>query len=204
MQNTADLYSEKIIENGADYQGDDRILNMFWERDERALETVAERYGRYCWSVAYGILKNREESDDCVNETYLKLWESIPPNRPDNLKAYIARIAKNIALNALRSLQTQSRGGGELTVVLDELSECVASSDNVEQKAINKELIKAINKFLKTLPQKKRDIFVLRYWYVMSISDIAKRYGCSENSVSVTISRTRKTLTEFLRKRGMI
>lgn len=204
MQNTAELYSKKITENEVNRLDDDRLLELFRNRDERALSAVTEKYGRYCSSVAYGILKNREDAEECVNDAYLKLWESIPPNCPDNLKAYAARVTKNLALNLLKNDRTEKRGGGELAMVFEELSECVAGTDNVEKTVLEKELIEAVNKFLKTLPQKKRDIFVLRYWYTLSVTDIAKRYGCSENSVSVTINRTRKALTEFLRKRGMI
>lgn len=204
MQNTAELYSKKITENEVNRLDDDRLLELFRNRDERALSAVTEKYGRYCSSVAYGILKNREDAEECVNDAYLKLWESIPPNCPDNLKAYAARVTKNLALNLLKNDRTEKRGGGELAMVFEELSECVAGTDNVEKTVLEKELIEAVNKFLKTLPQKKRDIFVLRYWYTLSVTDIAKRYGCTENSVSVTINRTRKALTEFLRKRGMI
>lgn len=181
---------------------DSEIIELFNSRDERALSATDSKYGRYCTAVAMNILGNRQDAEECLNDTLLKAWESIPPAKPDNLPGYLARITKNISLNRYRSTHTEKRGSGGVNSVYEELSECIPDRNNVERNYEHKELIKAINAFLTKLALDKRDIFVLRYWYCMSVSEVAARVGVSENRAAVELFRTRKKLVKYLEKRG--
>lgn len=186
------------------YITDKEIIEMFNRRDERALSEMQQKYGKYCTAVAVNILKNREDAELAVNDALMRLWERIPPERPDNLAGFAAKTTKFICLNRYTMEHTQKRGANETRLILDELSECIPSGVNVEGAFERKELIAAINTFVSGLPQKKRNIFILRYWYRMSVKDISKRIGISENSISVIILRIRKKLTENLKRRGML
>lgn len=183
---------------------DSEIVEMFERRDERALAEVQSKYGRYCAAVAMNILKNREEADLAVNDALMRLWEKIPPAKPNNLAGFAAKTTKLLCLNRYSSEHAQKRGACENDLILDELSECIASGDNVERAFEEKELIRAVNAFVGTLPKRKRDMFVLRYWYRMSIKDLSQRLGLSENNIAVTIGRTRKKLIEYLKRRDLL
>lgn len=183
---------------------DSEIVEMFERRDERALAEVQSKYGRYCAAVAMNILKNREEADLAVNDALMRLWEKIPPAKPTNLAGFAAKTTKLLCLNRYSSEHAQKRGACENDLILDELSECIASGDNVERAFEEKELIRAVNAFVGTLPKRKRDMFVLRYWYRMSIKDLSQRLGLSENNIAVTIGRTRKKLIEYLKRRDLL
>lgn len=186
------------------YLNDREIIEMFNRRDERALREVQCKYGKYCAAVAVNILKNREEADLAVNDALMRLWERIPPEKPENLAGFAAKTTKLLCLNRYTKEHSQKRGSNETDLILDELSECIASSRNVEREFEHKELIAEINAFVGTLPQKKRDMFILRYWYRISLKDLSARLGASENSIAVNISRIRKKLMEHLKRRDMI
>lgn len=181
---------------------DSEIIELFFARDEKAVSAAHEKYGRYCGAVANNILKNREDSEECVNDALMKAWECIPPERPRDLGAYLARLAKNISLNRLEASQAEKRGGGEVPLIFDELSECIPDSTNVERTFEQSELVAAVKDFLRTLKAPKRDLFLLRYWYCLSVSEAASRVGISDNNAAVTLQRTRKKLLEYLRKKG--
>ena len=181
---------------------DSEIIELFFSRDEKAISAAHDKYGRYCGAVALNILKNREDSEECVNDALLKAWESIPPERPRNLAGYLARITKNLGLNRLEASQAEKRGGGEVPLIFDELSECIPDSANVERTFEQSELVAAVKDSLGTLKAPKRDLFLLRYWYCLSVSEAANRAGISENNAAVTLQRTRKKLLEYLRKKG--
>lgn len=181
---------------------DNEIIELFNSRDERAISAASSKYGRYCSAVAMNILGNRQDAEECLNDTLLKAWESIPPAKPDNLPGYLAKITKNISLNRYRSTHTEKRGSGSMDSVYEELAECIPDKNNVERNYEHKELIEAINAFLAKLSSDKRDIFVLRYWYCMSVSEVAARVGMSENRAAVELFRTRKKLVKYLEKRG--
>lgn len=183
---------------------DGEIVSLFFERDEKALSAVSRKYGSYCSAIVQSILKNRQDTEECLNDTWFKAWESIPPAKPRNLGGFLAKIAKNISINRYNSSHTDKRGGGELPLVLDELEGCVADNSSVEQAYEHKVLVGAVNDFLRTLTRDKRDIFVLRYWYCVSVSDIAGRMGLSRGNVSTTLTRTRRALYAYLEKRGFI
>lgn len=189
------------IRGGGDIMEDDsKIIQLFWERSEAALVAVSEKYGRYCKAVARNILGNEQAADECFNDTLLELWEAIPPNRPKHLPAFICQITRNNALDTVRESTAQKRGSGELDAVLDELYD-VASDYSVERVAEQHEILAAINKFLRHLPDKKQKVFVMRYWYCYSVSEIAQIVGITEANVYNVLKRIRKKLLEYLKKR---
>lgn len=183
---------------------DQEIIQLYLARDQRALSATARKYGNYCAAIARNILGNQEDVEECVNDTYLKAWNSIPPTVPTMLSAFLARITRNLAFNKYKHDHVRKRGQGEVAVVLDELAECVSGSQNVEQEIDRRELVAAIQVFLDGLTAQKRNIFVCRYWYSDSISSIAKRYGMTENHVSVILNRTRFQLKTYLTERGYL
>lgn len=143
---------------------DREIVNLYWERNSNAIKETASKYGGYCKAIAKNILGNNEDAEECVNDTYLNTWNSIPPNRPNVLSTYLGKITRNLSFDRFRQRHADKRGGGEIELVLDELGECVSGADSVEQEVEKKELIRAINSFLDTLSQEKCNIFLCRYW----------------------------------------
>ncbi len=178
------------------------IVELFFDRSEQAILETGKKYGRYCHTIAYNILRNKEDAEECVNDTYLKAWNSIPPKRPNRLQTYLGKITRNLALNKLEQSTAQKRGKGQVPLVLDELAECIpdtkSSTDIVEDMYV-KELLDC---FLDALPTETRIIFIRRYWYMSSVKDIAREYKLTESNVTVTLFRTRKKLKEFLEKEG--
>ena len=186
-------------QNGA--TDDSKILELFWKRDESALSAVSKKYGRYCKSVARNIIGNEQAAEEIVNDTLMELWEVIPPNSPKHLGAFVCEVTRNNALDAVREMKAQKRGSGELNMVLDELFD-VASDYSVERIAEQHELLELVNKFLGKLPDRKRKVFVLRYWYCYSTSEISQIVGMSEANVYNVLKRVRKSLLEYLEKRS--
>ena len=182
---------------------DTEIIALYWARDERAVSETAEKYGRYCHSVAYRILQNKEDSEECVNDTYTGAWNTIPPHRPELFSAFLAKITRRISLNRLRSKTTERRGGGQYTVTLEELTECIPSSLSAEDTLETHELTRIINKFLDGLPTDERRVFLCRYWYLDPIKDIAKRFSFGESKVKMMLKRTREKLLIHLEKEGI-
>ena len=181
---------------------DAKIVQMYFDRNEQAIPATADKYGNYCTSIANNILGNHEDAEECVNDTYLNTWNAIPPHRPKMLSTFLGKIVRNLAFNRYKHNTADKRGGGEITAVLDELAGCVSRNDNVEQIYEHKELIAAINGFLGTLPAEKRNIFVCRYWYTDSISNIAARYNMTYAAVSMELNRLRTKLHNYLTERG--
>ena len=181
---------------------DAKIVQLYWDRNEQAIPATADKYGNYCASIAKNILGNHEDAEECVNDTYLNAWNSMPPHRPSILSTFLGKITRNLSLNRYKHNTADKRGGGQATVVLDEIAEFVSDTDSVEQEIDRKELVKALDDFLDRLPANKKNIFVCRYWYFDSISDIAIRFGITENNVSVTLNRLRLKLHNYLLERG--
>lgn len=181
---------------------DCEIIRLFFERDEKALRETQKKFGAYCRSIAFNILNNSEDAEECVNDTYMRAWENIPPTKPASLGAYLGRIAKNLALNRINFFGYEKRGGGSKELSFDELDEFVSGESSVESEAERKEIIAAVNEFLRSLPLKKQQLFIGRYWGMCSQAQLAKRFGMSENTVAVNLGRTRKKLKEYLKKRG--
>jgi len=182
---------------------DDRdIIQLFLARDEQAIPETAKKYGGYCIAIAQNILASRQDVEECLSDAYLQLWSSVPPNIPDDLRAYLGKIVRNLAFNRYRSNVADKRGGGEMPAVLEEISVFVSGKDDVEQEVSRRELAAAIDSFLDTLPPLKRAIFVSRYWYSDSVSDIAGRYSLRAGAVSMTLNRLRHKLHKYLTERG--
>jgi RNA polymerase sigma-70 factor (ECF subfamily) len=181
---------------------DEKIVQMYWDRDQRAITTTADKYGNYCTVIARNILGNEQDAEECVNDTYLNAWDSIPPHRPSVLATFLGKITRNLSLNRYKYLNADKRGGGSVPMVLDELSEIVAGADTPEHEMNKKELLQTINQFLADLSEEKRKMFVSRYWYFEDVKSIAKRLKMTENNVSVTLNRLRKQLHTFLSERG--
>jgi len=182
---------------------DNDIIELYNKRSEDAIKETDKAYGRYCRSLTFAILGNREDSEECVNDTYMRLWELIPPKRPPRLGAFTAKIARNLALNRRESLAADKRGGGMSAVDYDEISECLPAGDTVEKKADENELTAALERFLRTLGTEKRQIFLKRYWGFMSVSAISSEMGISVEKVKTTLHRTREKLRKFLEKEGV-
>lgn len=183
---------------------DEVIISLFFSRNETALSELSKKYGRYFVNVAQKILCNREDADSCVNDAYLKTWDTIPPAKPNVLKAFVGKIVKCVAMSMLRANYAGKRGGGEMPLVLEELSECVSDNSSIEDESEKKQLIEEINKFLWSCSEYNRRAFVLRYWHCASLSEIAKRLGGSENKAAAALFRTREKLKQHLTKEGYI
>ena len=181
---------------------DSRIVELFRERDESALSAVSEKYGKYCAAIAQNILGDEQSAEECVQDMLLKLWETIPPKRPTELRPFVGRITRNIALNVLKARGAQKRGSGEGVLILDELSDMPSGQHSVDQLAEQHEMLNAINDFILSIPAKKRMILTLRYWHCCSTADISRVVGVSEMNVSNILKRERKKLIEYLKKRG--
>ena len=179
---------------------DGKILELYFQRDENAIKETSAKYGAYCYSIADNILHNKQDCEECVNDTWINAWNSIPPQRPVKFKLYLAKITRNLSFNLFNSRNTKKRGGGEMHLILDELSECVAGRDNVENEYIAKELGQSIKQFVSTLPERDANVFLRRYFFCESLSEIAKRYALTQNNVTVILSRTRKKLQKHLIK----
>lgn len=181
---------------------DSEIIRQFTERSNAAVAALQQKYGKYCGTIALNILGSREEVEECVNDALMRIWELIPPNEPQSLRAFLGKVTRNLAINRLKKLTAEKRGSGEITAVYEELSELISGKSNVERQHEQSEIMREINEFLSSLPERKRNIFILRYWYCESVSTIAQTLGISENNVSVTLSRVRDKLRTHLRKRG--
>lgn len=181
---------------------DNKIIERFWERDESALSAVSEKYGKYCTAIARNIIGNEQSAEEIVQDTLLRLWETIPPNRPKKLQAFIGRITRNISLDTVKSMVAKKRGGGEVVLILDELEDLSTGGNLVEALAEQHEILEAINDFLGSIPIKKQKVLVLRYWHCYSLQDISQIVGISVINVASILKRERKKLIEYLNRRG--
>ena len=179
---------------------DEKIVMLYWERDENAIRETEQKYGKYCYTIAYNILHSREDSDECVNDTWSGAWDAMPPEKPTKLQSFLARITRNIAIDRLRYDVAQKRGA-EVESAIDEYWECIPNKDApIEDEFLLKQ---AINGFLATLDIRTRVIFMRRYWYSMSVKDIASGMHLSESHVSVILHRTRSKFRDHLTKGGI-
>ena len=179
---------------------DEKIVELYWERSEEAIKETDKQYGRYFHYIAKEILQDEEDAKEIVNDTYLKAWNSIPPERPNPLKAFLGRITRQLSLNRLEQNKAQKRGGGQYLLALDGLAECIPDGSGSEDLASNIDLTDAINRFLRSLPIEQRRVFIKRYWYMSSIKEIAKDFGMRESKVKMMLLRLRKELRMFLEK----
>ncbi len=183
---------------------DKDIVALYWQRSQKAVEETASKYGKYCYSIAYNILNNNEDAEECVNDTYIDAWNSIPPHRPSIFSTFLGKITRRIAIDKWRKSNAQKRGGGELPLVLEELGECVASIHNVEHTVEHRMLSEVIKDFVKKLPETERSVFICRYWYMDSIEVICKQFHFSQSKVKSMLLRTRTKLRNKLNKEGFL
>ncbi len=183
---------------------DHEIIELYWQRSETAISATDKKYGKYCHAISYNILHNSEDSAECVNDTYLRAWDSMPPKRPEKLSAYLGKIVRNLSLNRFRRYAAEKRGFGQTELVLSELEDCIPSAVGVEQAFDETVLVEAINRFLREQPELKRNIFIHRYWYLYPIRQIAGRFGMSESKAASLLFRMRNELKAQLEKEGII
>ena len=181
---------------------DKSIVDLYFNRNQDAITQTDKKYGRYCYSIAYNILTNKEDAEESVSDTYMTAWRAIPPRRPSVLSAFLGKITRHIAIDRWRERSASKRGGGEVTLALEELKDCVADMQNVEMDYERKEIVKAYVKFLDTLPIVERRVFLCRYWYVESIEAIADKFGFSQSKVKTMLHRTRAKLRKQLTEEG--
>ncbi len=182
---------------------DIEIIGLYNQRDQSAVGKTEEKYGRYCYTIAWNVLNDHEDSQECINDTWLDTWNAIPPARPFSLKAFVGKITRNNALNRLEKNRAKKRGSGEYALCLDELAECVSGKDEVGEFIDHEHLVTILNDFLSHLKKEQRILFVRRYWYGSPVKEIADAYGLSENNVKVTLMRLRNRLKERLEKEGV-
>lgn len=181
---------------------DKAIIDLYWTRSENAISQTAVKYGAYCYTIAYNILSSREDSEESVNDTYLAAWNTMPPRRPNVLSAFLGKITRYISLDRWKRRSAAKRGGGEVPLALEELENCIPGGEDPEKTLARKELLRSIDSFLEELPAAERKVFVCRYWYLDSVSDIAERFGFSESKVKTMLFRTREKLRVKLGKEG--
>ncbi len=181
---------------------DEEIILSFERRDETAIAAAQEKYGAYCLSLARRIVGSHESGEECINDALNSAWNAIPPARPANLKLYLAAITRNLALNHRQRQCAQKRGGAGVDAVFEELSGCISASETPESVVMDQELAHTINRFLATLSERQRDVFLRRYFFTEQTREIAQRYGLKEGNVLMILSRTRKKLRQYLQKEG--
>ena len=179
---------------------DEKIIDLYWQRSESAIEFTAEKYGKYACSIAYHILGNQEDGDECVNDAYIKVWNSIPPQRPSSLSAFLGAVTRNLSLDRYRANHAAKRGGGQVGLALDELTLAVPENCGLDEGLA---LTEALNRFLAELSPQTRKVFMRRYWHFDSIKEIAQRYGLSEGGVKMQLARTRHALKKYLEREGV-
>jgi len=181
---------------------DEEIVELYWQRNEQAIEETSKKYENYCYTISYNILNDPEDCKECVNDTWLNTWNSIPPARPYSLKMYVAKIVRNLAFNRYNANTAQKRNNGQMPLVLSELEEVIASDKNVEKEVMAKELGKAISSFIRSLSQEDGNMFIRRYFHADSIREIARSFKISENNVAVRLARSRQKLKTYLQEEG--
>ena len=180
-----------------------QIIDLYWARSENAIRETARKYGKFCHCIAFNILANAQDSEECVNDTYLKTWNAIPPQRPNKLSAFLGKITRNLALKRYEYNSAQKRGGGQVHLALEELAECIPDPNTVERQVDDRMLTELFNTFLSGLPAQTRVIFLKRYWQLCPVKEIASACGISESKVKMLLMRTRGKLKLFLEQEGI-
>ena len=179
---------------------DSRIVELYWQRKEEAIPETESKYGRYCFSISVNILRDKEDAEECVNDTYLAAWNTIPPHRPLILSTFLGKITRRLSMKKLRDRSVDKRGGGSIAASVDELEYCLPTGQSIDESIDTAEITKILDSFLETLPADERRVFLRRYWFFDSISDIASRFGYGKSKVKMMLKRTRDKLKECLQK----
>lgn len=178
---------------------DSRIVELYQKRDRSAISESQERYGAYLKAIAVNILGSAQDAEECINDALMRAWESIPPQRPAKLGAFLGRIIRNLAIDRYRQERALKKGGGQTELCLEELEGCIGEGSSLEDRLVLRE---QLNSFLDALEEKNRELFMLRYWYMMPVKEIAKSCGQSEGAVKMSLKRTRDKLKNYLEKEG--
>jgi RNA polymerase sigma-70 factor (ECF subfamily) len=178
---------------------DNEILTLYYNRDESAITATASKYGNYCTKIAMNILQNNQDSDECVNDTWLKAWNAIPPQEPTVLASFLGKITRNLSLNRYNAAKSKKH----MPLLLDELSDCITNSRSLEDDFDIRETGKTISDFLRSIDEEPRLIFVRRYWYTDSIAEIAVQFNMSQSKVKSMLLRTRNKMKLYLQERGI-
>lgn len=180
---------------------DDDILSLYWTRSEEALTQAAEKYGGYCYAIAYGILENRQDAEECLQDTWLKSWNAIPPKRPQKLSAFLGKITRNGSLDRLKRAMAGKRGKGQLPLILSELEECLPAPDGKMEDSLL--LTDTLNSFLEALDPLKRRVFMQRYWYMLPVKKVAAQNKLSAGQTASMLFRMRQELKAVLEREGI-
>lgn len=181
---------------------DKQIVQLYWDRSQQAVEETAKKYGKYCYSIAYNILGNVGDAEESLNDTYLDAWNCMPPHRPSVLSTFLGKITRRISIDRFRYLHAEKRGAGEMSLVIDELEECISDGSDVEQEVELQELTHLMETFLDSLSRTERRVFVCRYWYMDSVASICVQFGFSQSKVKTMLFRTREKLKKYLLQEG--
>lgn len=182
---------------------DEAIVALYFQRAEQAIAESDAKYSAYCGHIAYGLLRDRQDTQECVSDTWLAAWNAIPPHRPAVLRTFFGKLTRRLALQRLRSQGRLKRGGGEAALALEELGDCIPTGCGDPQTALEgRELTAVLNRFLAALPARQRQLFLARYWYGLSIKELAERFGFSQSKVKSLLYRIRCSLRHTLEKEG--
>lgn len=182
---------------------DDEIVQLLWDRDEGGLAELSHKYDSYCFSISHHILNDREDAKECVNDTWLRVWNAIPPHRPSCLSGFLGKVVRNLSLNCYKKRHAVKRGGDNVNLALEELQDCISNGKRVEEHLEQKILTEAIAAFLQKQPKQKRVIFLQRYFYLSPVKEIAGSLGMKEGTVKSVLSRMRSDLQIWLEKEAI-
>ena len=183
---------------------DNKILDLFWARSEKAVTETSAKYGRYCTGISMQILHNMLDAEECVNDTWLHAWNAIPPGRPTILQAYLGKITRNLSLDRWKKNNAQKRGGSQVELMLEELGDCVPAADSVEQEIETKVIAKTISDFLRQQSDSNRYLFIRRYWYGDSIAQLAEKTKMTESYIKTNLFRLRQKLKQHLEEEEVL
>ena len=173
------------------------IIELYWQRDQSAIAETSEKYGGFLWSIAWNVLRSHGDAEECVNDTYLRTWNAIPPARPSAFRAWLGRITRNLSLDRWKQSRAEKRGGNGMEVLLGELDQCIPAPHGTEQALEDREIAGLISAFLRTLPQEPRLMFLRRYWYGQEVQALARAWGVSPNQMAKRLQRLRKDTFHF-------
>ncbi|MBQ9685884.1 MAG: sigma-70 family RNA polymerase sigma factor [Oscillospiraceae bacterium] len=182
---------------------DREIVDLYWQRSEEAIPRTAAKFGGYCRTIAYNILSDAQDAEECVNDTWLKAWNSMPKNRPTVLAPYLGKLTRWISLTRLRERNSLKRGGGETALALDELAEAIPAENDTQHELEIKELSAAIRDFLEILDETESQVFLSRYWYMAPVNEIAEKFGFTQSKTASMLHRTRAKLLQYLTEEGL-
>ena len=182
---------------------DRQIVELYWQRSERAIAETDRKYGRYCEAIAYAVCSDRQDAEECVNDTWLRAWNAMPDKRPSALGAFLGRITRKLAINLFEHKTRQKRGGGQTILALEELEDCIPGREDPQRQVELEELRQAVGRFVAGLTETEQTVFTARYWYLKSVEEIAERMGFTQSRVKSLLFRLRKRLRRFLEEEGL-